>query len=109
VELRRELGEVEDLVILYVLPDNQVNEKTLRFIDGNSLRDRVRFLQDPASRAIDRLGLRKPGPEPIEAGVPHPATYVLDRQGRIGLIDVREDYHIWLDPEPVIAALERIP
>ncbi len=109
MELRRELGEIEDLAILYVLPDNQVNAKTLRFIDGNALRGRVHFLRDPQSRAIDQLGLRLANPEPIEAGVPHPATYLLDRQGRVQLIDVREDFHIWLDPEPIIAALERIP
>ena len=41
--------------------------------------------------------------------MPHPTTYVLDREGRVRLVDVREDPHIWLDPEPIIAALERIP
>ena len=109
MELRRELGEIEDLAILYVLPDNQVNAKTVRFIDGNGLRQRVQFLRDPDGRAIDQLGLRRANPEPIEVGVPHPATYVLDREGRVRLVDVREDFHIWLDPEPIIAALERIP
>ncbi len=108
MELRWKLGEIEDLAILYVLPDNQVNAKTRRFIDGNALRERVHFLRDPESRAIDQLGLRLADPEPIEVGVPHPATYVLDREGLVRLVDVRKDYHIWLDPEPIIAALERI-
>jgi hypothetical protein len=39
--------------------------------------------------------------------VPHPATDVLDREGVVRLFDVREDYHVWLDPEPVIEALRR--
>ncbi len=109
MELRRELGEIEDLAILYVLPDNQVNAKTVRFIDGNGLRERVHFLRDPDGRAIDQLGLRRANPEPMEAGVPHPTTYLLDRQGRIRLVDVREDYHVWLDPEAVRAELNRLP
>ena len=109
MELRRELGDLEDLEILYVLPENQLNDKSRRFIDGNGLRDRLTFLIDPGSRAIDRLRIRKPDAEPLEAGVPHPTTYLLDRQGRIRLVDVREDYHVWLDPEAVRAELDRLP
>ena len=98
-----------DLVVLYVLPDSQVNDKTLRFIDELGLRDRIRFLSDPGSRTIDRLGLRKADPEPMEVGVPHPATYVLDREGFVRFVDVREDFHIWLDAGVIVAALQKIP
>ena len=98
-----------DLVVLYVLPDSQVNDKTLRFIDELGLRDRVRFLSDSGSRTIDRLGLRKADPEPMEVGVPHPATYVLDREGFVRFVDVREDFHIWLDAGVIVAALQKIP
>ena len=41
----------------------------------------------------------------MEEGVPHPATYVIDRLGIVRFVDIREDYHIWIDPEPVLAAL----
>lgn len=109
MELREALAEMPDVRILYVLPQNQVNAKTWWFIDGNGLREHVTFLQDPQSRAIDRLGLRRPDPEPIEKGVSHPATYVLDREGVVRLVDVREDYHIWLDPAPVLAVLRQLP
>ncbi|MEN8184019.1 MAG: hypothetical protein ABFS46_15945 [Myxococcota bacterium] len=107
--MREALEGMPDLVVLYVLPDSQVNQKTLRFIDELGLRDRVRFLSDPGSAAIDRLGLRRPNPEPIEAGVPHPATYVLDREGRVRFVDVREDFHIWLDADVVVDVLQRLP
>lgn len=109
MELRQALAEVDDLLVLYVLADVQVNPKTRSFVDELGLRDRVRFLVDPGSTAIDALGIRKPDPEDIERGVPHPATYVLDRRGVVRLVDVREDFHVWLDPQVVIDALAAIP
>lgn len=109
MELRRAFEAEDDLVLLYVLADNQVNDKTVRFIDGLGLRDRVHFLVDERSAAIDTLGLRRENPEPMEEGVPHPATYLLDREGRVRFADVREDFHIWLDAGVLQDALASIP
>jgi len=109
VELREAFAGEDDLVLLYVLADNQVNEKTVRFIDGLGLRERVHFLVDDGSVAIDTLGLRREDPEPIEAGVPHPTTYLLDREGRVRFADVRRDFHIWVDASVLTAALATIP
>jgi peroxiredoxin len=108
VELRQAFAGVDDVVILYVLAERQINAKTRRFIAEGRLRERVRFLADPDSRLIEALGLLKRDPEPIEAGVAHPATYLLDREGRVRFADVREDYHVWLDPRTVREALARI-
>ena len=109
MELRKSLAEVDDLVVLYVLADRQVNEKTRHFVDGLGLRDRIRFLIDPSSGVIDSLGLRLEDAEPIEAGVPLPATYVLDRQGVVRFADVRRDFHVWIASEVVVAAILAIP
>ena len=108
MELRDALAEPRDLEILYVLPSSQMNAKSLRFIDELGLRERVRFLVDPDSAAIDRLGLRLEKPEPMERGVPHPATYLLDRAGVVRFADVRRDYHIWLDAALIVEALDRL-
>jgi peroxiredoxin len=108
VELRETFDAIGDVTLVYVMADEQVNEKTRRFIDENGLRDRVRFVADPQSQTIDRLGLRLADPSPMEAGVPHPATYVLDRDGIVRFVDVRVDYHIWLDPQLLVDALARI-
>jgi len=105
VELRQALAEAEDLAVVYVLPEGQVNAKTRRFIAENRLGEDVYFLTDPGSRVIGALGLAKADPEPIEVGVPHPATYLIDREGRIRLADVREDFHIWLASDVVLDAL----
>ncbi len=105
MELREALEDQQDLVIVYVMADNQVNAKSLRFLDEMGLRQRIRFAVDPGSQAIDRLGLRKQETELMEAGVPHPTTYLIDRDGRVRLVDVRRDYHIWIDPSVLVSAL----
>ena len=83
----------------------QWNPRALRFVDDYGLRSRIRFWADPDSRAIDRLGLRRPKPEPIEEGVPHPTTLLVDRGGIVRFADVREDFRLWLDPARVREAL----
>ncbi len=108
MELRDTFDAIGDVTLVYVMADEQVNEKTRRFIDEKGLRDRVRFVADPQSQTIDRLGLRLADPAPMEAGVPHPATYVLDRDGIVRFVDVRTDYHIWLDPQLLVDALARV-
>ncbi len=87
----------------------QYNERSARFIDDYGLRGRVHFWADPESRAIDALGLRKPKPEAIEEGVPHPTTILLDRDGIVRFVDVREDFHIWLAPQTIREALASLP
>ncbi len=109
MELREALEGADDLVILYVMAESQINDKTRRFVEETGLRDRVRFLSDASSTVIDQLGLRLQDPEPMEAGVPHPTTYLLDREGTIRFVDVREDFHIWLDPDVLVRELARIP
>ncbi|MCZ6462998.1 MAG: redoxin domain-containing protein [Proteobacteria bacterium] len=109
MELRQTLEEAPDLEIVWVMADNQINARTRLFVDENGLRDRVRFLSDASSTVIDQLGLRLQDPEPMEAGVPHPTTYLLDREGTIRFVDVREDFHIWLDPALLVQELAAIP
>ncbi len=109
MELREALEGADDLVILYVMAEGQINDKTRRFVEEAGLRERVRFLKDPDSRVIETYGLLLADPEPMEAGVPHPATYLIDREGRVRLVDVREDFHIWLDPAALREGLASIP
>ena len=109
MELRNALAEEPDLEIVWVMAKRQLNARSLRFVDDYGLRDRIHFWVDPESRAIDRLGLRRPDPEPIEEGVPHPTTLLLDRDGIVRFADVREDFHVWLDPVVVKEALAQLP
>jgi peroxiredoxin len=87
------------------MSEAQINERTRVFIDELGLAERILFLSDPRSKLIRDLGILKEDAEPIEKGVPHPTTLLLDRGGRIEFIDVRTDFHIWLDPEVLTSAL----
>ena len=109
MELRKTFEEVPDLKVVYVLPDNQWNDKSTLFVESNRMRNRILFALDPDSTAVDLLGLRRENPEPIEDGVPHPATFLIDRQGMVRFADVREDVHIWIDSGFVRKALDAIP
>jgi peroxiredoxin len=108
VELRNALAEEPDLQIVWVMAKRQVNARSLRFVDDYGLRNRIHFWADPESRVIDQLGIRRPSPEPIEEGVPHPTTLLLDRDGIVRFADVREDFRIWLDPALVREALAQL-
>ena len=94
-----------DLQIVWVMSEAQVNDRSRIFIDELGLGQRVLFLSDPKSKLIRDLGVLKADPEPVEKGVPHPTTLLLDRGGRIRFVDIRTDYHIWLDPSVVTDAL----
>ena len=109
MELRNTFATEDDVVVIYVVADNQWNEKSTLFVDGLGMRDRMIFAVDPSSKAIDQLGLRRENAEEMEAGVPHPATYLLDREGIVRFIDAREDFHIWVDSDFVLEALTAIP
>lgn len=106
MELREAFESVPDLKIVWVMSGAQINERTRIFVDELGLAERILFLSDPKSQLIRDLGILKADPEPVEKGVPHPTTLLLDRGGRIEFIDVRTDYHIWLDPAVVLAAIE---
>jgi len=98
VELRNALQGVPDLEVVWVMAKRQIDGRSLRFIDEYGLRRSMHFWADPGSRAIDQLGIRRPNPEPLEVGVPHPTTLLVDREGIVRFADVRENYQIWLDP-----------
>ena len=86
----------------------QINERSRLFIDELGLSSRILFLSDPRSQLIQDLGLLKVDAEPIEQGVPHPTTLVLDASGTVQFVDVRENFHFWLDPAALTDVLARL-
>lgn len=95
-------------MIIWVMSDQQVNARTRIFVDELGLSDRILFLSDPSSQLIRDLAILKENPEPIEKGVPHPTTIVLDRDGIIRFVDIRENFHFWLDPAALGEVLSQV-
>lgn len=95
-------------MIVWVMSEAQINERSRVFIDELGLAERILFLSDPKSQLIRDLGILKENPEAIEKGVPHPTTLLLDRSGIVQFVDVRENYHFWLDPAALSDVLARL-
>jgi len=106
--LREVFEATPDLRIIWVMSDAQINDRSRIFIDELGLADRILFLSDPKSQLIRDLGILKEDPESIEIGVPHPTTLVLDKAGVVQFVDVRENYHFWLDPAAMTDVLARL-
>lgn len=62
------------------------------------------FLSDPGHRVIDRYGLLNPDGR----GWPHPATFVIDRQGIVRWKFVEVDYRVRATNEQILDALARL-
>jgi len=94
------------------MSQTQVDAKARRIIRDHRLEPFV-FLMDPDDKVIDQYGIRKTRlDEAIEKGVPHPTTYILDRNGAVRFKDTRQDYRTWLSAavlRDALAATERTP
>ncbi len=61
---------------------------------------------DADDKVIDLYGIRKRRlDEQIEKDVPHPTTYILDRDGIVRFKDTRRDFQMWLSPAVLRRAL----
>ena len=102
------LKDIPKLTVLYVMTANQVNQKAVKFIRDHRLA--FVFLVDADHRVIDQLGIyNNEFHEAIEQGVPHPTTYLLDRDGTIRFKDTRKDFQIWLSASVLRETLNRLP
>jgi len=66
------------------------------------------LLADPELRAIDAFGLRHVNGG-IGGDVARPATFILDREGRIAWRDLTDNWRVRPRPEELLAVLEGLP
>ena len=67
------------------------------------------FLSDPEHKTIDAYGLRDPAYEGQKVyGIPHPAVYVIDKQGKVAWAKIESDYKLRPTNEEIRAALESL-
>jgi peroxiredoxin len=63
------------------------------------------FLTDPGHKVIDRYGLLNPSGR----GWPHPATYIVDKQGVVRWKFVEVDYRLRPTNAQILAVLRGLP
>ena len=67
------------------------------------------ILSDPEHKVIDAYGLRDPAYEGQKVyGIPHPAVYVIDKQGKVALARIESDYKQRPTNEEIRAVLDRL-
>ena len=70
---------------------------------------RINFpiLSDREHKIIDAYGLRDPAYEGQKIyGIPHPAVYVIDKQGKVAWVKIESDYKQRPTNEEIRAALD---
>ena len=65
------------------------------------------MLTDAEHRVIDRYGLYNPD-EPKHRPVPHPATYVIDRNGVVRFAFVETNYRVRAENETILSVLAEV-
>ena len=67
------------------------------------------LLSDPEHKTIDAYGLRDSAYEGQKVyGIPHPAVYVIDKQGKVAWARIESDYKQRPTNEEIRAALDRL-
>jgi len=67
------------------------------------------ILSDPEHKIIDAYGLRDPAYEGQRVdGIPHPAVYVIDKQGKVAWAKIESDYKQRPTNEEIRTALDSL-
>ena len=67
------------------------------------------ILSDPDHKIIDAYGLRDPAYEGQKVyGIPHPAVYVIDKQGKVAWAKIESDYKQRPTNEEIRVALDSL-
>ena len=69
----------------------------------------IRLLSDPDSQVIGRFGLKHPNANPMgNQDIARPATFVLNREGKIVWKILPDNWRVRVRPETLIEQLEQI-
>ena len=97
--------------IYAISPDSTAEGKKFAQLIATDHRGEVTFpiLSDPGSRIIDRYALRDEAyAGKKEDGIPHPAVFVLDAQGRVRWMKVETDFRERPSNAEIAAAIDAI-
>jgi peroxiredoxin len=96
---------IPDTVVLAITVDSKEDlRKVSDRFSAKESKSYIELLSDPGHKVIDRYGLLNPN----SRGLPHPATYIIDKKGIVRWKFVEVDYRIRPDNEQVLKALRSI-
>lgn len=107
--MRGLLRDGEPVFLYAISPDNAEQSRDL--IEKIEKDGKVTFslLSDPKSEVIDRYALRDPAYAGQQAeGIPHPAVFVLDREGRVAWSKIETDFRQRPSIDEIRAALDAV-
>ena len=109
--LRTFLKQDENVKLIAISVDPPDVSKNFAEKIASDGKGRVSFpiLSDPDHKIIDAYGLRDPAYEGQKVyGIPHPAVYVIDKQGKVVWAKIESDYKQRPTNEEIRAALDSL-
>jgi len=109
--LRTFLKQDENVKLIAISVDPPDVSKNFAEKIASDGKGRVNFpiLSDPDHKIIDSYGLRDPAYEGQKVyGIPHPAVYVIDKQGKVVWAKIESDYKQRPTNEEIRAALDSL-
>ena len=73
-------------------------------ISSDGMHNNIKLLSDPGHKVIDQYGLLNPN----SRGLPHPATYIIDKKGIVRWRYVNVDYRIRPEADTIRDFLENM-
>ena len=95
-----------ELVVVSVDAERETGITVTRLARDDGTKPDFRFLMDVEHAVIDRYGILNESGS--RRGIPHPATYVIDKQGVVRWRDVQTDYRIRPTNEQILTGLQAL-
>ena len=105
--LDEDLRRDTDLVVVSIDGEEEIARTFQRIARDDGQEPDYRFLSDPGSEVIGRYGVLNPNGG-RRGAIPHPAVYVIDKQGVVSWRDVQTDYTIRPSNEAIREALRAV-
>lgn len=95
-----------DTIVLAVSVDKKTDlEKIFAKTPEDKIHPELLLLSDPGHKVIDRYGILNPESN----GLPHPATYVIDKKGIVRWKFLDVNYRVRPTNEQILEALKGLP
>lgn len=104
--LTDELKQDTEMLVVSI-DDDKGTQTAMTRITADGMKADFAFLSDPDHAVISRYGVMNPAGS--RRGIPHPATYVIDKKGMVRWRDIQTDYKVRPTNAAVLTAVQALP